>query len=341
MTQRWTVAQAQEWGRKQPFFFGANFYPSTAINQLEMWQKETFDPDTIERELGYARAIGMNIMRVYLHDLLWEHDRDGFVDRMEQYLSLSDAKGIKTMFAIFDDCWRGDFALGKQPEPKPFTHNSGWIQSPGHAIVEDPAQWPRLERYVKELLEHFKDDPRIALWDLYNEPGNGTVGDDTEDSRRSSRSVPLLSSVFTWARSVEGLSQPLTVAHWHKNEETNQFIAEHCDIVSFHSYQAPEKGLLGKIEKYSEAGRPMVCSEWLARGHGSTFAACLPVLRERCAGAINWGLVSGKTQTIYPWGWNESKGEPSVYHHDIFNADGSLFYPEEESDIRRVIFTNK
>lgn len=40
------------------WYFGANFIPSTAINQLEMWQKETFDPTTIDRELGFARKIG-------------------------------------------------------------------------------------------------------------------------------------------------------------------------------------------------------------------------------------------------------------------------------------------
>lgn len=334
---KWSIERAQAWAEKQPWFFGANFIPSTAINQLEMWQADTFDRQTIEQELGYAQGIGMNIMRVYLHDLLWEHDREGFVDRIEQYLTIADAKGIKTMFVIFDDCWNGEFALGPQPEPIPFHHNSGWVQSPGHTVVEDPAQWPRLERYVKELLTHFKADPRVVLWDLYNEPGNGCEGDDTEDVRRRSLSVPLLQATFDWARSVAGVSQPLTVASWHLDEATNCCIAANSDVVSFHAYQAPHKGLINKIENASASGRPVICSEYMARKQGSTFAACLPILRERCAGAINWGLVSGKTQTIYPWGWNAQKGEPSVYLHDVFHPDGSLLYPEEEAVIRETL----
>ena len=101
MQSKWSIEKAQEWSENQPWFFGANFTPSTAINQLEMWQEETFDAETIDRELGYAKGIGMNIMRVYLHDLLWEHDREGFIDRIDQYLSIADAKGIKTMLTIF------------------------------------------------------------------------------------------------------------------------------------------------------------------------------------------------------------------------------------------------
>ncbi len=336
LIKRWTREQANKWGNKQPWYFGANFTPSTAINQLEMWQAETFDPDTIARELGYAQSIGMNIMRVYLHDLLWEHDRDGFIDRIEHYLSIAESKGIKTMFVIFDDCWNPDFALGKQPEPQPYTHNSGWVQSPGYRIVENPSQWPRLERYVKELLDRFKADSRIAVWDLYNEPNN-SVGDPITGAERSINSLPFLRAVFDWARSVEGVTQPLTVGIWANQDDLNECIFEHSDIVTFHAYMSQENGLLKRIETCKASGRPIICTEWLARGHGSTFSDCFPVFREHCAGTMNWGLVSGKTQTIYPWGWNKDKGEPSVYHHDIFNKDGTFLHPEEKELIRKVL----
>jgi hypothetical protein len=344
---RWSVQQSCEWGGKQPWYFGANFTPSTAINQLEMWQKDTFDPVTIDRELGYARGIGMNIMRVYLHDLLWEHDRDGFVSRIEKYLAIADKHGIRTMFCIFDDCWNDSFALGPQPAPKPYTHNSGWVKSPGSRIVEDPSQWPRLERYVKELLKRFKEDSRIAVWDLYNEPTNG-VGDPITGVHRPIKSLPLLKAVFDWARSVDGVTQPLTAGvwldmvdgKWLDREALNQFLLDHSDIVTFHAYMAPEKGLLDRIEKCKAPGRPLICTEWLARGAGSTFAASFPVLRKHCAGAINWGLVAGKTQTIYPWGWNAAKGDPAVCHHDIFKPDGSLLHPSEESEIQGVLSGN-
>jgi hypothetical protein len=333
---RWTISQTQAWVEKQPWFFGANFTPSTAINQLEMWQADTFDPETIERELGYAQGIGMNMMRVYLHDLLWEQDPEGFIERIEQYLAIADTKGIKTMFVFFDDCWHGDLALGKQPEPKPYEHNSGWLQSPGHAIAEDPAQWARLERYVTGILARFKDDPRIAVWDLYNEPSNAEDGDANPATLRKGKSIPLVEAAFRWARTVDGLTQPLTVAYWCGQEDMNACILERCDIVSFHSYDAPEAGLAAMVERAASLGRPIICTEYMARGNGSTFAACTPFLQQHCAGAINWGLVSGKTQTIFPWGWNESKGEPPIYFHDIFNPDGSFLYPAEEETIKQL-----
>jgi len=335
-TNRWSVERSQSWAKGQPWFFGANFTPSTAINQLEMWQAETFDPVTIDRELGYAQAMGMNMMRVYLHDLLWEHDRDGFIERIDQYLAIADGKGIKTMMVVFDDCWNPDFALGPQPAPKPYVHNSGWIQSPGYRIVEDPSQWSRVERYLKELLDHFKADPRIAVWDLYNEPTN-PVGDPLSGKRMYIHSIPFLKAVFDWARSVPGVTQPLTAGVWREDEDLNACLLELSDIVTFHAYMPPGNGLLAWIEKCNATGRPVICTEWLARGNGSSFASCLPVFRQHCAGAINWGLVSGKTQTIYPWGWSPEKGEPPIFHHDILQPDGKFLYPTEEQEIRRAL----
>ena len=314
--------------------FGANFIPSTAINQLEMWQKETFDPAVIDRELGWAASIGMSLMRVFLHDLLWEQDSAGFLNRVESYLAIAEKHRIKTMFVFFDDCWNPDFALGKQPDPKPFSHNSGWIQSPGYRIADNPARWDALERYVKGVLARFSGDDRVLLWDLYNEPGNGRSGDHvTLKGLRGSLSLPLLKAVFSWARDAAP-SQPLTAGAWNFSpqfDEINRFLLEQSDIVSFHCYSCPGE-LKERINflRYIADGRPLLCSEYMARPLGSTFRECLPILRENHVSAVNWGLVSGKTQTIYPWGWDESKGIPNPFFHDVFQPDGSLLDPSEQ-----------
>lgn len=314
--------------------FGGNFIPSTAINQLEMWQEETFDPATIDRELSWAARIGMRIMRVYLHDLLHVQDRNGFIRRIETYLKIADAHGIKTMFVFFDDCWKSDFSLGKQPEPQPKTHNSGWIQSPGSRVADTPAEWSRLEAYVKDVLNTFRNDPRIVLWDLYNEPGNGCAGDHvTGSGLRAEASFPLLLAVFRWAREVAP-SQPLTAAPWRFSSEfdnLNRFMFDNSDVVSFHCYGGPSE-LQERINfiRLLALGRPIVCSEYMARTSGSTFKDCLPLLKKNHVSAINWGLVAGKTNTIYPWGWSAEKGEPSLWFHDVFNANGELLYPDEQ-----------
>ncbi|MEM7365508.1 MAG: cellulase family glycosylhydrolase [Pseudomonadota bacterium] len=336
---QWDTSRAQAWYQEQPFPVGANFIPSTAINQLEMWQADTFDPDTIERELGYASRLGMNIMRVYLHDLLWPQDSDGFCHRIDTYLDIASNLGIKTMFVLFDDCWNQESALGQQPDPVPFVHNSGWVQSPGVKVVNNPNAWARLETYVTELMDHFKDDERIAVWDLYNEPGNGTTGDSSGGrDTQGERTLPLLKAVFEWARTVEGLSQPITAGAWHPGPEyktLRDFSFEHSDILTFHSYRPPEE-LESTIQRFLKYERPMICTEYMSRGAGSTFPACLPILKKYNVGAINWGLVAGKTQTIYPWGWSAEKGEPDLKFHDIFHPDGSMLYPDEKDIFNQV-----
>ncbi len=316
------------------WFFGANFIPSNAINQLEMWQADTFSIDVIERELTYAKSIGMNIMRVFLHDLLWEQDAKGLLSRMEKYLEVADKLEIKTMFVFFDDCWKDEFALGKQPEPVELSHNSGWIKSPGTVAADDLSQRPRLESYVKGVLTHFANDKRIAVWDLYNEPGNGTSGDHmTKTGLRENASLPLLLDVFKWAKEVSP-SQPYTVGVWKYDEAFNELIEaslKYSDIITFHCYDNKNKAALRCSEIIEKAAlRPVICTEYMARHISSTFEDILPIFKENNIGAINWGLVSGKTQTIYPWNSYVEDDRYAIPFHDIFEKDGSYLVPDEE-----------
>jgi hypothetical protein len=188
----WSIEKANEWYTRQPWLVGCNFIPSNAINQLEMWQAETFDPVTIDCELGWAAGLGFNTVRTFLHDLAWEADPGGFKYRVDCFLEIASQHGIRPMLVIFDDCWNPDPRIGSQPAPKPGVHNSGWVQSPGlETVNRGIAAWGRLERYVKDMIGSFAGDERILLWDLYNEPGN---------SKNGENSLPLVQSVFEWAR---------------------------------------------------------------------------------------------------------------------------------------------
>lgn len=240
-TKIWSVEKANAWYQKQGWLVGANFLPSTAINQLEMWQAETFDPATIDKELGWASAIGMNVMRVYLHDLAWKADAKGFKKRMDQFLAIASKHKIKILFTIFDDCWNPDAAIGKQPDPKPGIHNSGWVRSPNKNVHNDSSQWKYLELYVKDILGTFKNDDRVLMWDLYNEPGN---------SGYDLTSLPLLKKVFEWAWFIRP-AQPLTCATWYNNTELNDYQLTHSDVITIHNYNAAanlEKELQEKIK---------------------------------------------------------------------------------------------
>jgi len=322
-SQVWSVDRAQAWGEQNPWFRGANFNPSTAINQLETWQEESFDPETIDRELGWAEDIGFNCMRVYLHHLAWQVDREGFKSRMDQYLGIAEKHGIKTIFVFFDDCWNATYKAGKQPDPKPGVHNSGWVRDPGDLIHQDPDLQDTLETYVKDVLTSFSKDERIVLWDLYNEPGNNGLGN---------KSMPLLKSVFAWAREV-GPSQPVSVGVWNKKlTDLNRFQLDNSDIITYHNY-ADEIHHRAAIDSLKALERPMVCTEYMARSRHSRFDNIMPMLKEEKIGAINWGLVAGKSNTMYAWDTPIPDGsEPDVWFHDIFRPDGSV-YDQSEIDL--------
>ncbi|UOQ52722.1 cellulase family glycosylhydrolase [Hymenobacter cellulosivorans] len=325
--QRWTTERAQAWYKAHPWISGANFTPSTAINQLEMWQADTFDPATIDRELGFAEGIGFNTMRVFLHSLAWKQDPKGFKERINAYLALADKHHIQTMFVFFDDCWNKQANVGAQPVPKPGIHNSGWLQDPGDPASRDSATFIALKPYVQDVLNSFKHDKRILLWDLYNEPGN---------SGKLTSSLPLLRNVFAWARAVNP-DQPLSVGLWAWDfQALNTYQAQHSDIITYHSYDdVPVHQRL--IELLETHGRPLICTEYMARPRNSRFTTIMPMLKTQNVGAINWGLVDGKTNTKYQWETPIPDGsEPAEWFHEVFRRDGTPYRKEETELIRKL-----
>jgi len=343
---RWTAEQARAWHAKQPWLVGCNYIASTAINQLEMFQADTFDPATIDRELGWARGLGFTSVRVFLHDLLWEQDREGFLRRCAEFLEIADRHGIRTMFVLFDSCWHPRPALGPQPAPLPFTHNSGWVQAPGADALVDPAARTRLKNYVTGVVGRFAGDPRVVVWDIWNEPDNldgGAVKRPGLDPKDKVALVnALLPDAFAWAREARP-SQPLTSGVWRDSEQVSRLddckriqIA-HSDVVSFHTYA--DAAALGRcIDNLSGYGRPLLCTEFMARPNGSTFDPHLAIMKERGVAAYCWGFVDGKSQTIYPWdSWKKAyDGPPPVWFHDVFRSDGTPFSAAEVAFIRKT-----
>lgn len=341
----WSVARAHDWYSHQPWMVGSNFIPSTAINQLEMWQPETFDLPTIDRELGWAEVLGMNTMRVFLHNLLWQQDSQGFLHRMDQFLEVADKHHIRVMFVVFDSVWDPHPKLGKQHDPRPHVHNSGWVQAPGADLLKDESRWDaELKPYVRGVLTHFRNDHRILMWDLMNEPDNDSSQyKTTELPDKGVRALKLLQEEWKWARAVNP-SQPLTSGVWKGDYSSDatlstmeRFQLTNSDVITFHSYDPPEV-TKRRIEALRRYDRPIVCTEYMARPLGSTFAAVLPLLKKEHVGAYNWGFVNGKSQTIYPWdSWEKAyQGEPTVWFHDIFRKDGTPYDAKETDLIRQL-----
>ena len=378
---RWSEKRIWDWYDNLPWLVGTNFITSSSINQLEFWQEKTFDVSLIEKELKFSASIGMNTHRVFLHDLLWQQDSIGFLERINKFLEISDRNEIKTLFVFFDDVWHPLPKLGKQPKAIPNVHNSGWVQSPGARILYDTLNHDKLESYIKGVVSKFANDSRIIGWDLYNEPGQKGIASHniskertielyrkigleiTEDNysnydlnridpkdKKQVYTLSLLKKTVKWVREINP-SQPITIGiyEWDvkwddKNNlsELNKYILNNSDIISFHSYGSKNE-VLRRVNELENYNRPLLCTEYIAREYQNTFENILPIFNDNKIGAYNWGLVSGKTNTIYPWkSWDSTYTRPpKKWHHDIFYRDGNPYSSDEIEFIKSLTLSDK
>jgi hypothetical protein len=344
--ERWSEAKANEWYGRQPWLVGSNYIPATAINELEMWQAETFDPTTIDKELGWAERLGMTTMRVFLHDLAWQQDAAGYRERINRFLDIAARHRIKPLFVLFDSCWDPYPKLGRQRDPKPGVHNSGWLQSPGARALQESKEHPRLKAYVTGVVKAFGKDPRVLGWDIWNEPDNMNTNSygSVEPKNKVELVLALLPQVFEWSRDA-GAQQPLTSGVWKGDWSTDDKLSpmervqlESSDVISFHNYDngAEFEKRIKWLQRYH---RPILCTEYMARGNGSTFQGSLPIAHKYRVAAINWGFVAGKTQTYLPWdSWQKPyvDREPAIWFHEIFKQDGTPYKQDEVDLIRKL-----
>ena len=346
---KWSIESISNWHEDIGWLVGANFLPSSAINQLEMFQQETYDEKTISRELDWAKQLGFNSMRVYLHDLLWE-DKKSFINNFNSFLDCCFEKNIRLLVVLFDDCHRPNPQSGIQPLPLRGLHNSGWAQSPGHKIVNDINQninleIPRLKLFVQEVLDLYRDDERIFMWDIYNEPGQFGIGDN---------SLKLLTHTWDWAKEVRP-SQPLTSClEGSVGKEIISLNKRNSDVITFHTYESTK--LESTISELKEIGRPLMCTEYMAREFGTTFEFSLPIFKKNNVSCFNWGFVAGKSQTHFGWETimkiqelmdakdylkeDEQIPEPQLWFHDIYRKDGTPFDAKETDFIKNFLKSN-
>ncbi len=345
---RWSAARAHRWYGQQDWILGANYINASAINQLDMFQPATWNPTEIDKEFGWAKKFGMNAMRVYLHDLLYKQDPEGFKRRFGELLSIAQRHGIRIMPVLFDSVWNPDPKLGPQHPPIPGVHNSGWVQSPGRHDLINTANDRHFRRYVEDMVRTFGKDRRILLWDLWNEPDNHGGGSFNDDqlAQEMRRIEQLLPQVFAWARAQKP-TQPLSSGVWigedwspgspHLNAIHRIQLGE-SDVITFHNYDLPER-FEARIAQLRPYGRPLVCTEWMARSAGSLPDAVLPIAHRENVGMINWGFVQGEIQTHLPWdSWERpyTRQQPVVWFHDLMHPDGRP-YRAREADLFRVL----
>ena len=331
---RWSEQKANDWYYSQPWPVGCNYIPSYAINAIEWWQESTFNPEVIDKDLHFAEDLGFNVVRIFLNDMVYFADPAGFKSRLDRFLGICESHGIKAIVVFYTNGGKLRKAtLGPQPEPTPGIHNPGWSPSPGPEVLADPSLWPRQKKYVKDILRTFKNDGRIYLWHLFNEPSWG--------SRNGEMILPFMREEFKWAREVNP-SQPLSAPFDNLNNHPKMqypvfsFLGENVDVITYHSYNNPELVQKQCIDKFTQYGRPVICTEWLARPQGSTVEGILPLLRKNNIGAVNYGMLMNKQQTYYDWKSPEGAPEPEVWLHDLLRKDGTPYSEAEVALIKQI-----
>ncbi|MGL4941584.1 MAG: hypothetical protein ACRC46_00145 [Thermoguttaceae bacterium] len=328
--QRWSPEETWTWYKQHKWITGFNFLPSSASNTTEFWAEETFDPVNIDRELKIGSQVGFNACRVFLQYAVWQHDPAGFKKRFERFLEIADSHGISVMPVLFDDCSFGNPperqpALGPQRDVIPGMIAPAWTPSPGLDSVTDPTAWPSFRCYVTDMVGTFSSDNRVLVWDVYNEPGNSGMGN---------LSIPLLVQTFLWARDAKP-KQPLTSGVWGAPPDVANIQILCSDVVSFHFY-GDKDGLFQKILDFKRFGRPVLCTESMARPLGSVWESDYSIFKEEGVANYCWGLVNGRMQCQYAW-WNKPDDpEPELWFHDLFHTDGTPYRSEEVEVIQKI-----
>lgn len=350
--ERWSKERAWEWYNAHPWIRGCNYMCADCVNRVDQWQSLHFEEylKTTEEELKVMKELGFNSVRLILEYVVWKEEHDSFLERFDRYIELCHKYGISCMIVLANDCMPPKTELWKMPYIGEQHYDWGYhggrkhSQHGGHSCpaphyyLDDEESRKDYFKMVEEIVTMYKDDERILMWDLFNEPGN---------SNRRDITMPNLKAMFEVVRKINP-SQPLTVAAWwcgedrRFNNELDQFALENSDIISYHNYGRYEEHI--QVIKYLKSlGRPIVNSEWLARCTDNTVFDNFPLFYLENIGSYNWGFVAGKYQTYEPyeahWNWyRDDKNAPidfTKWFHDLYRPSLRPYDPRETELISR------
>lgn len=340
----WSKERAWEWYNARPWIRGCNYMSADCANRIDQWQELGFEERlvTTEEEFKLTQELGYNSIRIILEFIVWDEQRDGFMERFERYISLATKYGISCMVVLANDCMRPKSfevnKIGKQKVDLGYhggrkTSQHGHHDEMGWHVLDDPSTAPRYFEMVREIVAKYRDDERIIIWNVYNEVGN---------SKRDKVTLPNLKRMFEIIREIEPI-QPLTAEAWRLDTQdiadlshVEQYALNNSDIVSFHSY-SHYMNIVQIIHTLKNLGRPILCTEWLARGMGNNVQELFPLFFLEKIGCYNWGFVAGKYQTYEPWNgiWEQYEKNPNLnfdftkWLHDLYRPNHRPYNPKE------------
>jgi hypothetical protein len=292
---------------------GAVFITSESVNSYQMW--EEYHPDSIERELSYARSSGLNTVQVYLNFLTWQKYGQVYLAHIDDFLARASRQGLKVTFIFFDDVGNIEPPhLAPYSEPVPGIHNSQMQGCPGRDIVDNhyAAYRMRLKEYVQAVVKAHKNDPRILFWQTYNEPSHATT-------------LPLLADAYAWIKEA-GSALPVSATGGGAF-----YGSYYSDFPTFHSYLDPHAPPAQNMV-LGDGGSEHLCTETLDRP-GVDVPKLVNYFSERKTGWILWELMIGRDNCRFPWGSPPGAAEPATPFHGLIYPDG---HPWSAEDIKMI-----
>lgn len=353
MGTKWSKTKAWSWYNSRPWIRGCNFMSSDCANRLDQWQEYEFEKKlhTAEKELALEAETGYNSIRIIPEFIVWLKEHDGFMKRFEKYIDTAHKNGISCMVVLGNDCVppkeealkRMKFGAqevdwGYHGGRKVSQHGS--FSEIGYSLLDDAAYAEKYYEFVGETVSAYKNDERIIIWDVFNEPGN---------SNRQSLSLPHIKKSFEIIRKINPI-QPLTAGLWTfpgdtgRLPEIERFCLENSDVISYHNYGSYSENT-ETINHLKKFGRPLLNTEWLNRCGGNTVEEMFPLFFLEKIGCYNWGFVAGKYQTYEPWNnvWDGYKSNPEKYgtfdftkwFHDLYRPSLNPYNPKEIELIKK------
>lgn len=333
MQSRWPVERAEAYMKPFGAIKGVNFVPSYCYSYIEMWHH--FREDVIRRELGFAKRAGFDSLRIFVAACQWESRRELVKERLDRFLDWCVEDGFSVMLTLQPNTYMmpGN-DLGQEEDPfqisyQPGRHDGSWKYK-GARIFDCHGQWEEdragIGAFVTDIVACYGQDSRVAFWDLYNECWE--------------ENVPLQEYTFSLARAQQPM-QPLT-ACWRAFDIS--------DVTTFHCYETPggplDPMLPGihdltfeeELARAISTGRPMLCSECLARTFGNELADFLPAFSRAHIGFYVWGLCAGSAQYHIPWDWPVGSPEPKRWFQCMLYPDGTPFDRREIALIQDFTF---
>lgn len=306
---------------------GFNYVPSYAAHPIALWRD--YDAALVERELDYARRLGLNSARVFLSWVVWDKDRGEFLDRLVHFTRAAHARGISTMPVVWDSC-----TSGLDPPFYDFD-GKGWVHNPGPDRLV-PEFWGTGEEYCADLVEALAGEPGLEMWDVHNEPV--MTGWLQDPARRAERLEVLFAFVEHFCQVMRRLDpdRPVTVGTVGPSHETER-LAPFVDVITFHDYSATAKVLRHNVAAAMEIAerhaKPLLLTELGCPGRANPYDRALELVGELGIGWYLWELMIG---------CNAFAPECGIFYPDGTVRDPSIvaavlgFFRRRQGDIQPV-----